>query len=137
LLGSGPFVVLAGDILCDFPLGRLAPPPDDILAHLVMVDNPDHHPLGDFAIEGGRLQISGEPKWTFSGIGVYQPELFQGLGPGRRALRPVFEAAIAAGKLSGSVHRGYWSDVGTAERLAEAQHSPMVSSCAAEQRETS
>ena len=137
LLGGGPFVVVAGDILCDFPLARLAPPPPGALAHLVMVENPDHHRDGDFALEDGWLQLTGRKRWTFSGIGVYQPALFAGLSPGKRPLRPVFEAAIAAGQVSGRLHQGYWSDVGTAERLALAQHSPMVNNWAAEQRDTS
>jgi MurNAc alpha-1-phosphate uridylyltransferase len=34
-------------------------------------------------------------------------------------LRPLLDAAIAAGTLSGEHHTGRWVDVGTPQRLAE------------------
>ncbi|MCH8477995.1 MAG: nucleotidyltransferase family protein [Wenzhouxiangella sp.] len=124
LLGEQPFLGIAGDILCDFPLGRLSALPADALAHLVMVANPAHHRDGDFALDQGWLRVDGTPRHTFSGIGLYRPELFHGLAPGRLALRPVFEQAIAAGAVCGSLHRGYWSDIGTIERLEQARREP-------------
>lgn len=127
LLGKQPFAAIAADILCDFDYAELRAPEAPTLASLVMVDNPPHHQQGDFALDAGRLALAGGNRLTFSGIAVYHPALFAGLEPGRRALRPVFEAAITAGRLAGIHHRGYWSDIGTPERLAEAQHSPMVS----------
>lgn len=121
LLGPQPFLVIAGDILCDFPLSQLSSLSDEALAHLVMVDNPGHNPDGDFALENGRLELDGPQRFTFSGIGIYRPALFNHLTPERRALRPVFESAIGRGQLTASLHRGYWSDIGTPERLAEAR----------------
>ncbi len=121
LLGNQPFVVIAGDVLCDYPPAQLRPPHEDDLGHLVMIDNPTYHPGGDFALDQGRLNLHGQARLTFSGIAVYSPNLFKALKPGRRALRPVFEAAIAANRLSAEHYSGLWSDIGTAERLAAAE----------------
>ncbi len=122
LLGDSPFLVVSGDILCDFPFERLIGHDSVGLAHLVMVDNPDHHPRGDFCLAGdGRLGIDSGPCLTFSGIAVYRPEMFTELAPGRRPLRPLFNQAVAKGQLSGEHYRGHWSDIGTAERLAAAE----------------
>lgn len=120
-LGSQPFLVIAGDILCPYPLKRLKGFSPSGLAHLVMVDNPTHHPDGDFALTEGRLKDNIEPRLTFSGIAVYRPEMFTTLPPGRQPLRPLFNEAVALNQLSGEHYRGYWSDIGTAERLAAAE----------------
>ncbi len=120
LLGEQPFVMISGDVLCDFPLQRLRDHPLSGLGHLIMVDSPAHHPGGDFSIDGeGRLKSGGG--LTFSGLAVLDPALFNGLAPGRRALRPVFEAALSRGSLTGEHYRGQWSDVGTPERLRAAE----------------
>ncbi|CAL1240590.1 N-acetylmuramate alpha-1-phosphate uridylyltransferase MurU [Candidatus Methylocalor cossyra] len=117
LLGEEPFLVINGDIATDFPFNRLPASPDG-LAHLVLVPNPPHHPGGDFALAGGRVLTSGPSRHTFSGIGVYRPELFRGLEDGRFALAPLLRAAMAAGKVSGELYEGFWMDIGTPERLA-------------------
>lgn len=122
LLGHEPFVMVSADVLCDFPLERLATRPLQSAGHLVLVDNPPHHPDGDFFIDAnGSLRSGGG--LTFSGIALLDTQLFAGLPAGRRPLRPVFEDAISAGRLSGEHHAGQWSDVGTAERLAAARRS--------------
>lgn len=117
-LGTEPFIVINGDIWCDYPLQRLPHHPDG-LAHLVMVDNPPHNPQGDFCLNNVSLQAEGESKLTYSGIGVYHPQLFAGLEPGIRPLAPLLRNAIAAGQVSGEHYRGRWYDIGTPERLAE------------------
>ena len=81
LLGAGPFAVVNGDIWTDYPFARL-PRRLTGLAHLVLVDNPPHHESGDFALDGARITAGGTAKLTFSGIGVYSPELFRGCKPG-------------------------------------------------------
>ncbi len=119
LLGDEPFVMISADVFCDFPLQQLSSFRLDGLAHLVMVDNPSHHPEGDFALdEEGKLH-QGLPTLTFSGIALLDPKLFCGWPPGRKALRPVLEKALEAGQISGQHHQGLWSDVGTVERLAK------------------
>lgn len=125
LLGDQPFAAIAADILSDFDYQTLHPPKSPFLGRLVMVDNPSHHPEGDFSLDGERLQTEGRNRLTFSGIAVYQPALFRHLTPGRRALRPVFEAAISSGQLAGCHHSGYWSDIGTPERLDDARHAAL------------
>lgn len=116
LLGEAPFLVVNADVWTDFPFAALpAEPPGD--AHLVLVDNPEHNPEGDFALRGGRVMNAGVPRLTFAGIGLYRPALFAGLAEGPRPLAPILRAAADAGRVSGEHHRGMWRDVGTPERL--------------------
>ncbi len=119
LLGDGPFAVINGDIWTDYPLAQLPRSLGEDLAHLVLVDNPPHHPQGDFALQGGRVVADAEPRLTFSGIGVYAPQLFAGLEPGVRPLAPLLRAAMAERRVGGEHYRGRWFDIGTPERLAE------------------
>ncbi len=120
LLGE-TFIVINGDIWTDYSFARLDKTPPG-LAHLVMVDNPAHHPQGDFALKAGELVADGEPRLTFSGIGLYRAELFRGLEPGVRPLAPLLRAAMQQGKVGGEHYRGEWWDIGTPQRLAELDH---------------
>ncbi|WP_298613232.1 N-acetylmuramate alpha-1-phosphate uridylyltransferase MurU [uncultured Thiothrix sp.] len=118
LLGSEPFLVVNGDIWCDYAcLPHTLPP--TTLAHLILVDNPEHHPAGDFALEAGRARNTGEHKLTFSGIGYYHPELFAGLAYGKRALGPVLRTVMEQDLVSAEHYQGNWLDIGTPERLAQ------------------
>jgi N-acetyl-alpha-D-muramate 1-phosphate uridylyltransferase len=121
LLGEEPFIVVNADICTDFDFSRLrGRVGGSTRAHLVLVDNPSHHPGGDFAFAGGTVCEAGEPKLTFAGIGVYDPALFAPVKRGsRHQLAPLLRAAMADGGVTGEHHRGYWSDVGTPARLAE------------------
>ncbi len=118
LLGDAPFVVVNADIWTDYPFARL---PDQLtsLAHLVLVNNPRHHPQGDFAFNDNRLVNGGEPRLTYSGIGVYHPRLFTGLSRGVRPLAPLLRQAIDTSQVSGEHYPGQWRDIGTIERLRE------------------
>ncbi len=116
LLGDAPFVVVNGDVWSDYDFARLPSEPEG-LAHLVLVDNPPHHPEGDFVLRGGRVQAQGGKKLTFSGIGVYRPQLFSGCRPGVFPLTPLLRAAMARAQVSGEHYTGIWCDVGTPERL--------------------
>lgn len=120
LLGSAPFVLVNGDIRTDFDFGSLALPAD-CLAHLVLVDNPAHHPEGDFGLLEGRISLETAPRFTYSGIAVLHPQLFAGCAAGAFKLVDVLRPAIAAGRVSGERWPGRWVDVGTLERLAEAE----------------
>lgn len=117
LLGDGPFVVVNGDIWSDLDY-RALPHDTDDLAHLVLVDNPAHHPAGDFHLHGARVDGEGLPRLTFSGIGVYRAGLFAGCAPGRFPLAPLLRAAMQRGAVGGVHHTGRWWDIGTPERLA-------------------
>lgn len=123
LLGDAPFLAISADVLTDYPFERVREIDLDEPAHLVLVDNPPHHPQGDFALESGMVRAGGSARLTYSGIALFDPVLFAGLSPGRRALRPVLEQAIASGRVSGEHYTGIWADIGTPERLAEAQQS--------------
>jgi MurNAc alpha-1-phosphate uridylyltransferase len=122
LLGDKPFIVVNGDVWSDFDPAGLSLPAGD-LARLVMVDNPPHHPQGDFRLACGRLHAEGEPRLTFAGIGAYSPELFDGCMPGAFPLAPLLRTAMAADRVGGLHHRGRWVDVGTPQRLAELDRS--------------
>jgi MurNAc alpha-1-phosphate uridylyltransferase len=123
LLGERPFVVVNGDVYTDFPLARLqAFDLQDDLAHLVMAPNPEHHPAGDFVLKNGRLLAGGQPRVTYAGLSVMSPQLFEGMKPGKSALRPLLDTAIIEARLSGQLWSGLWSDVGTPARLRELEN---------------
>jgi N-acetyl-alpha-D-muramate 1-phosphate uridylyltransferase len=119
-LGSEPFLVVNGDVFTDFDFTALSIAPE-AWAHLLLVPNPVQHPQGDFALEDGRVVETGSTRWTYSGIGLFRPRLFDGCQPGRFPLLPLLRRAIAAACLSGQIYHGGWSDVGTVERLAALQ----------------
>ena len=122
LLGDSPFLVVNSDIWCPFPFDQLIGlSPLEPGAHLVLVPNPSHHADGDFSLEQGCVRPKGQMALTFSGIAVYHPQFFQGFssakGPVKQPLKPLLDAAITAGKVTGEVHAGTWIDVGTPQRL--------------------
>ena len=123
LLCDGPFAVINGDIFCDYDFSRLHQRAARLVAngdtaHLVLVDNPPQHPGGDFGLNLLRVTDSA-PRFTFSGIGIYQPALFAGIPRGGIApLAPLLRAQIELAKVSGEHHPGLWVDVGTPQRLA-------------------
>jgi N-acetyl-alpha-D-muramate 1-phosphate uridylyltransferase len=124
LLGDAPFLVVNGDIWCDFDFARVPAVASrmlaaNALAWCLLVDNPPQHPAGDFTIDDGRLGNGALGRLTFSGIGVYAPALFAPVARGSRApLAPLLRGAADAGRALADRHDGTWIDVGTAERLA-------------------
>jgi MurNAc alpha-1-phosphate uridylyltransferase len=124
LLGEEPFAVVNGDVYCDYDFADLPAlaarmQRNQDAAHLVLVDNPEHHPAGDFGLQDGRV-TSTAPKFTFSGIGLYLPALFSRIARGTKApLAPLLREQVALGKVSGEHHAGMWVDVGTPQRLEE------------------
>jgi MurNAc alpha-1-phosphate uridylyltransferase len=121
LLGDEPFLVVNGDIWTDCDFTALNNPIKG-LAHLVLVDNPLHHPTGDFALVGGEVRDNESlPRLTYSGIAVLHPQLFAGCTEGAFKLAPLLRDAMARGRVTGEHFTGRWVDVGTHERLAEVE----------------
>ena len=119
LLGNSAFIVINGDIFCDYDASSLMGPIPG-LAHLLLVDNPEHNPEGDFALtESGEVKQAGENKLTFSGIGIYHPDLFKNMEQGKRPLAPLLRDAMDKHFVTGTHYRGMWHDIGTPERLSE------------------
>ena len=118
LLGDAPFLVVNGDIFTDYPFARLRAVKCDY-AHLVMVPNPGHNPGGDFALRHALLHEDGAEKFTFAGIAVYHPRLMAACEAGKYSMVPILRHAMREHIVTGELHRGAWSDVGTAERLQE------------------
>jgi N-acetyl-alpha-D-muramate 1-phosphate uridylyltransferase len=118
LLGSEPFLLINGDVWTDFPLHSISLD-QDADAHLVMVANPEHNPSGDFAVANSLVSYDAGPKYTFSGISLFRPQLFAGFKEGCFPLRDVMRPAILAGRVTGSVYTGQWWDIGTVERLTQ------------------
>lgn len=144
LIDAEVFAVVNGDIYCEYDFSRLAEPMARLAAghdqaHLVLVDNPPHHPQGDFVLDAGRVHGTDSPlmplapaepravsladsalhsRLTFSGIGVYHRALFAHTPAGEKApLAPLLRRAIDAGCASGEHYAGRWEDVGTPARL--------------------
>lgn len=131
IIGDQTFIAVNGDIWSDVNYSRL-PQVVSVPAHLVLVDNPAHNPKGDFVLNpSGHVQSDGDDKLTFSGIGIYQPALFENwraiIGqtkgadetPPRFKLAPLLRHAMHQAQVTGIHHAGNWADVGTPERLEE------------------
>ena len=120
------FIVVNADVWSDFAFAPLQPVDGvDRLAHLVLVRNAEHNPLGDFYInDRGRVhedpEAEGE-RLTFSGISVMHRNLFAGLPIQPMSVIPLLQQAMLENKVSGEIHSGVWVDVGTPERLQEVQ----------------
>lgn len=140
LLGEQPFVCISADVFCphfNFEQVKSALQDADMwgkpyakeerdIAWLYLVKNPPHHPTGDFAMALYTLANEGEPKFTFSGIAVLRPEMFDGLLAGQaEKLVTLLRIHAARGTLGGEVYPGQWTDVGTPERLAQLNTSPL------------
>jgi len=121
LLGDEPFLIVNGDIWTDYPFERLSnlTLDNNCLGYLVLVNNPEHHPQGDFAISSGLIKQKGDDKYTFSGIALYRPAFFANLDVHHLALKPLLLEAIAKQQLRGEMYQGQWVDIGTVERLQQ------------------
>jgi MurNAc alpha-1-phosphate uridylyltransferase len=117
MLGTNPFLVINADVFTDMPLPQRMPPGS--AGHLVLVPTPRHKEQGDFDLVDGKVRRSDSPEYTFSGVAMYKPELFEDCEPGRFPLAPLLHRAADEGVLSGELYGGFWEDVGTPERLAE------------------
>lgn len=124
LLGDAPFIVVNGDVYTNYDFsGLCCRAMGDSLAHLVLVENPEHNTGGDFALQGDHVvPVSAQsPGYTFSGISVLSAALFERYGIDKGPLAPLLQKAVADGLASGELYHGQWVDVGTPERLQQLQ----------------
>ncbi len=134
LLGDEPFLAISGDIYIpyfDFEqvkdvladkdvLGNPYPADQRDIAWLYLVENPPYHPDGDFGLTLYSLNNDGAPRWTFGNIGVYRPEMFDGIAAGSHAkLAPLLRRYADLGRVGGEVYGGAWANIGTPAQLAE------------------
>lgn len=124
-LKDDSFIVVNADVWTDFDFSRLKPVDGtDRLAHVVLVENAEHHPYGDFYIDdAGNVhedQSATDRRFTFSGISVLHKNLFKGYPLQPRSIIPLLQEAMKQDRVSGEVHEGLWMDIGTPERLREA-----------------
>jgi MurNAc alpha-1-phosphate uridylyltransferase len=137
-IGVEPFLVLNGDVWMQYPFADLREKfaqglPGKDQAHLVLVPNPDHNRQGDFTFDAGRMvepvpgmaadtavamRLAALPKYTFSGLGVYHPSLFNACEDGSFKLAPLLRSAAINARGSAELFEGDWLDIGTPERLA-------------------
>lgn len=133
-----PFIVVNADVFCDYPFAQLITSSErlltshdnadnNIMAHLVLVNNPAHHLEGDFycidQLVYDQLTASAVQRYTFSGIACYHPQFFSSVTAAKQALAPMLRTAMAAQQVSGEIYQGKWCDIGTPERLEELNHS--------------
>lgn len=126
LLREQVFAVVNADVYSDYDYARLAGAIRQMqaatLAHLVLVDNPPHHPAGDFSLEGNLVRAGTKDRLTFSGIGAYRAALFDPVAPGAKyPLAPLLREQMTLGRVTGEHFRGGWDDTGTPQRLADLQ----------------
>ena len=117
-LGDEPFIVVNGDIFCDYefdPTFNL----QDKLAHLILVPNPSHNPKGDFGLENSLVLNHSKEMWTFSGIAYYNPKIFDDITLKKLPLAPLLRKYIGETSVSGEIFTGFFKDIGTPQRLDE------------------
>ena len=114
------FLVFNADIFCEYEYDATFQLQKDMLAHLIVVNNPPHNPDGDFALDAHLASNAKENRYTFSGIGYYSCKLFDTLKEGEKApLAPLLRDAIAQKKVTATLYNGLWHDIGTPQRLDE------------------
>jgi len=127
LLGHEPFLVISADIYveCDYRMlaSQATELNDGTLAYLWMVDNPDWHAHGDFALVGDKLHLDGRTRLTYSNLGLFHPDFFVEVEPGTKfPMLPLFRKAIAAGRIKGARYSGLWDNIGTPAQLEALDH---------------
>jgi N-acetyl-alpha-D-muramate 1-phosphate uridylyltransferase len=121
------FWVVSGDVLLprfDFGAEELAAFAQGPLSALLwLVPNAPHHPQGDFGIDAQGLAVRETSlRHTWASAGLFKAEMFAGIAPGTRLpLRPLLEQAIDRRRLGARLWGGPWVDVGTAQRLQQAE----------------
>jgi len=131
------FLVINGDVYCELDLAAWLKSAPELStgknAYIALVDNPDHHPEGDFIFrsEGQPLaliesEVLASPNkvtsaFTYSGLALFHSSFFKGIfstvPAAPRALGPLLKVAISEHKVLGTLMPDFWLDVGTPERF--------------------
>ncbi|WP_176958371.1 sugar phosphate nucleotidyltransferase [Mariprofundus sp. KV] len=113
LSGSGLVAVYNADVLSNFELHRLSHLVPERGVAIGLVNNPAHHPVGDFALHGSEVTNQGESRFTFSGISLWDETVFDhyALGSVFSLVKPMREL-VEQGRCRGAVHKGEWFDIG-------------------------
>jgi MurNAc alpha-1-phosphate uridylyltransferase len=120
-----PFILLSADLWTDYPFKQLKEKTLNTLAHLVLVNNPDHHPTGDFYLQQkSQLSLDQGQRYTYANIGIYKPTLFSPYCKGKRKLVEVLHQGIKTQAISGEHYGGEWRNIDTPERLAAVNGAP-------------
>lgn len=131
ILGDDVFAVVNGDVWCDYPFEKLTNNPHvaslelgKTLAHLILVNNPPQNESGDFGLNANQIVNQADTKFTYSGIGLYNPTLVKHCKVDVPCpLAPILRKASENNQVSGELYLGQWTDVGTPERLSELSRS--------------
>lgn len=119
LLGDEPFLLINADIFHKIELKDLKQ--DVEIAHIVGVNNPAHNPNGDFSIDSGLVTIKNNiNKYTWSGVSVINPIIFQGLNIEDAPFdiwKSILVQYIKKNQVTGELSDSTWIDTGTIDRL--------------------
>ncbi|WP_028388873.1 N-acetylmuramate alpha-1-phosphate uridylyltransferase MurU [Legionella fairfieldensis] len=116
LLGDQPFITINADIFTDYDFGSLQIA-QDIMAHLVLVRNPEHNSQGDFSLTKQGQLGNQNKKYTFAGIACYRPQAFHRCKTGRYSVVSLLHDIISQHQATGEIHQGFWADIGSLQRL--------------------
>ena len=107
---------MSSDVVSDFNPSNFPNSLDDALAHLILVENPQHHSKGDFSLDKNQKVKNSLCRLTYSGIGIFSPRLFEKSPRGKFKLRLLLDQAIIDSRVTGQKYDGFWIDVGTKQR---------------------
>jgi MurNAc alpha-1-phosphate uridylyltransferase len=121
LLGEEPFLVMSNDVLTDYDFKKLINK-NVVAAHLVLVNNPDFHPEGDYSLAENNVTEKNERTYNYAGFGVFSPELFKPFEKNTAfGIKPVLKQHIKQQKVTGEYFNGYWLNLNTPHDLQQAQ----------------
>lgn len=125
LLGDAPFILINGDVYTDLPFEPLMAQAQAMRAllkqvYLMLVPSPEHNTRGDFGLTQD-LEVTEQGEYTFSGISVLSPQLFTDMEVGFIPLAPILRKAMQRQQAIGALYLGFWSDIGTLERLQQTE----------------
>ena len=121
LINDDHFWVINADIMTNFSFNAIQLN-SGVMGHIILVPNPGHNLSGDFCLEGDRVTISGNQRYTFSGISYFSIQCFIQSTQRYFTLADLLREHIEKEMITGQLFHGDWLDVGTADRLAEAEN---------------